>query len=125
MNLSLLSGVIYLGLLILIPALVLLLVWRKTKPGSSKFAFALAFVPLFAFCFGGAWFTVTDLQNRGPVAPPNAISPVGVFVLTGFFSIPYCIGGLLVIGFLMGLLRLAFPSVFFRFFAGDRKPNSP
>jgi hypothetical protein len=71
-------------------------------------------VPVFAFVFGGAWFAVPDWLSRGPETPTTAIPVWGVFVMTGVFSIFYCIQGLAVVGAGLALWRFGHPATFAR-----------
>ena len=114
MNLNLLSGLIYLLVLVLVPAAGLLVIWRRVGPGSAAFRWALLAVPVFAFVFGGSWFAVPDWRSRGPNPPPTAMRPWGVFLLTGLFSIFYAAGGLAAVGALAALGRLVHPAGFDR-----------
>ncbi|HKB00838.1 MAG TPA: hypothetical protein VKD90_01405 [Gemmataceae bacterium] len=114
MNLSCLSGLAYLALLVLVPAGWLLLVWRRSGPASVAFRWALLAVPVFAFVFGGAWFAVPDWLFRGPNPPPTAMRPWGVFLLTGLLSTFYAAGGLAAVGALLSLWRFAHPTSFNR-----------
>jgi hypothetical protein len=114
MNPSFLFGLVYLLVLVLVPAVGLLLVWRRAGPGSPVFRRALLVVPVFAFVFGGSWFAVPDWLSRGPNPAPTAMRPWGVFLLTGLFSIFYAVGGLAVVGVLAALWRFAHPAGFDR-----------
>jgi hypothetical protein len=111
-NLHLLSGLAYLAALVLIPAAVLLLAWRRAGVDSVPFLCTLLAVPVFAFVVGGAWFAVPDWLSRGPATPPTAMHPAGVFVLCGMFSIFYSSGGLTVIAAALALWRLVHPASF-------------
>jgi hypothetical protein len=122
MNLSPLGGLVYLALLALIPSAGLRVVWRRTRPGSPGFAQCLLAVPLFAFLVGGARFAVPDGLSRGPNVPDTAISVWGVFVIAGTFSIGYCVAGLIVVGIVLVLWRVAHPASFTRL---TRRRNRP
>jgi hypothetical protein len=111
-NAHLLNGLAYLAAITLVPATILLLVWRRAGADSVAFLGALLAVPAYAFVVGGAWFAVPDLLSRGPATPPTAMHPLGVFVLCGVFSVFYSSGGLTVIAAALALWRLAHPASF-------------
>jgi hypothetical protein len=112
----------YLVLLGALPAVGLLLVWRNTPRGSSAFVWALLFVPVFEFVFGGAWFAVPDWLSRGPDTPSSAIPVWGVFVMSGTFSRAFCIPALLIVGIFLVLWRAISPVSFARLIARGSDP---
>ena len=118
MNWSLVSGISYLLLLGLIPAVVLWLAWRNTPPRSPAFGCALLGLIVFPFIFGGTWFALPYWLSRGPGPPPYGAYPVWlVFVMCGtmshmFFTTMF-FGGCLV----LVIWRRVHPASFTRFTA--------
>jgi hypothetical protein len=117
MNWDLVTGLLYLILLGVIPAVGLLMVWRNTPPRSSAFVWALAAVPVFAFVFGGSWFAVQSWIARGGIDPPRAIPIWGVFVMCGAFSVMFCLPMVFGGGLLLLLWQRIHPATYARFTA--------
>ncbi len=65
-NWSLVSGISYLLLLGLVPAMVLWLTWRNTPPRSPAFGCLLLLLIVFPFILGGTWFALPYWLSRGP-----------------------------------------------------------